>query len=287
MASAAGQLSPAWLLRVTPQAVLLALLATAAAAWIVREADGRWDMAGTMGYGFLPFIAMWATMMVAMMLPSVAPFATMYARSVQHRRLPRLLLFAGGYLLVWGLMGVPVYGAASLADEYAGGTAGTLFAAAMFAGCGLYQLTPLKERCLAHCRTPMGHLLHFASFRGPVRDLRAGFEHGFFCAACCWALMVLLVAFGIMNVPAMVLLAAVVALEKIWRRGPHLARGVGAAALVAAVAVFWVPGLAPGLTNEPMDMSPAAMDGSMSMDDDAGTAGNDAMDSNMDGMGDE
>lgn len=281
MATAAGQFRPAWLLRVTPQAVVLALVATAAAAWVIRQADGMWDMPGTMGYAFVPFLGMWATMMAAMMLPSVAPFASMYARTVSERRFPRLMLFAAGYFVVWALMGVPAYALALLADEFAGATAGTMLAVGIFATCGLYQLTPLKNQCLAHCRSPIGHLLHFASFRGPLRDLHAGFEHGFFCAACCWGLMVLLVAFGVMNVPAMVLLAAVVALEKVWRRGEYLARGVGVAALAAAIAVVWVPGLAPGLTNEPMDMSAASMDGSMSMGDGAMSSESESMDGGM------
>jgi predicted metal-binding membrane protein len=96
----------------------------------------------------------------------------------------------------------------------------------------------------------MGHLLGYATFRGVTRDFRAGFEHGFFCAACCWGLMAVLVAVGVMNVPAMVVLASVVAAEKLWSHGAWMSRGIGTAALVAAVAVIWVPGLAPGLTNE-------------------------------------
>lgn len=253
MAVATESLRRPFLLRLTPQIALLLLLAAAAAAATVVRADGRWDMPGTMGYELPAFIGMWALMMAGMMLPSVAPFASMYSRTVVEHRFLRLVMFAAGYLLVWSLMGMPAFGLARLADEYSGGAAGTALAVAAFAACGLYQLTPLKYRCLSHCRTPMSHLLKYAAHRGPLRDLRSGFEHGYFCAACCWGLMVLLVAFGVMNVPAMFLLAAVVATEKIWRWGERFSKGVGVAALIAALAVIWVPDLAPGLTNDRMD----------------------------------
>ena len=253
MASAAQSLTRPFLVRLTPQIALLLLFGAAAAAVTIIRADGRWDMPGTMGYALPAFMGMWALMMAGMMLPSVAPFASMYSRTVTERRIPRLALFAAGYLAVWSLMGIPAFGLARLADEFAGGDRGTVLAVVAFAACGIYQLTPLKYRCLTHCRTPMSHLLKFASHRGRLRDLRSGFEHGYFCAACCWGLMMLLVVFGVMNVPAMILLAAVVATEKIWRWGERFSRAVGVAALAAAVLVVWVPELAPGLTNEPMD----------------------------------
>ncbi|HET7737177.1 MAG TPA: DUF2182 domain-containing protein [Tepidiformaceae bacterium] len=261
MAATARQAQRPWLIRVTPQMVIIFLVAAGAAAWTIRRADGMWDMPGTTGYSFVGFIGMWALMMVAMMLPSVAPFASMYSRTVTSSRLPRLALFASGYLVVWAMVGVPAYALARLADRYAGGAGGTALAASLFLACGIYQLTPLKNQCLAHCRTPLGHLLHFASFKGPIRDLRAGVEHGFFCLACCWSLMALLIAFGVMNVPVMIVLAAAIATEKIWSRGELAARGIGVAALVAAVAVIWFPGLAPGLTNGPADTLSTSMNG--------------------------
>jgi predicted metal-binding membrane protein len=81
-----------------------------------------------------------------------------------------------------------------------------------------YQLTPLKDRCLARCRSPPGFMLKLGAYRGRTRDLRAGLYHGTFCLACCWALMALLVAFGLMNVIAMVILAGAVLTEKPWAR---------------------------------------------------------------------
>jgi predicted metal-binding membrane protein len=120
-------------------------------------------------------------------------------------------------------------------------------AVATFAGAGLYQLTPVKARCLSHCRSPLSHLFHYVSFRGRLRDVRAGVSHGVFCLGCCWALMVLLVAFGVMNIAAMAGLALVIVLEKTWRYGERLARAVGVGALAFAAVLLLAPGLAPGL----------------------------------------
>jgi predicted metal-binding membrane protein len=127
----------------------------------------------------------------------------------------------------------------------------------VFAACGVYQLTPLKSRCLKHCRSPLSLLLHYGSYRGRLLDVRAGAHHGAWCLGCCWSLMALFVVVGVMNLAAMVVLAAVVLAEKLWMHGELLARVVGIAALALAVAVIWVPALAPGLqgTSQMMDMA--------------------------------
>jgi predicted metal-binding membrane protein len=126
--------------------------------------------------------------------------------------------------------------------------AGTALAAVVFAVNGVYQLTPLKDRCLARCRSPIGLMLRYTSYPGPSRDLRAGAHHGAFCLGCCWSLMVLLAAFGVMNLWAMVALTAVITTEKLAPAGHLVARAVGVASIALAVAVFWFPSLAPGLT---------------------------------------
>jgi predicted metal-binding membrane protein len=125
--------------------------------------------------------------------------------------------------------------------------AATVTAVVIFAACGLYQLTPVKGRCLARCRSPFGLALKFGSYRGPARDLCVGVYHGAYCLACCWALMALLIAFGLMNVTAMVVLALIVLLEKAGPWGVPLSRVLGVAALALAVAVVFDPALAPGL----------------------------------------
>jgi predicted metal-binding membrane protein len=236
---------------VTPVSLVLAV--AAAAAWIatvawIRAADMS-AMPGTMNMSLWSFTLMWGLMMAAMMLPSVSPFVVTYQATITQRRVPALSAVAAGYLIVWTAVGVVAYYLAwwfgRLAADRPGWAQGV--AVATFAAVGAFQLTPLKFRCLSHCRSPVGHLMHYLGFRGPLRHLRTGASHGAFCLGCCWALMVLMVAFGVMNVAAMVGLAVVIALEKVWSRGEQFARAVGVACLAFAVALVFEPGLAPGL----------------------------------------
>jgi predicted metal-binding membrane protein len=227
------------------------LLLGAAFAWtgVVVVARRMGPMPGTMGLGIGTFTAVWALMMTAMMLPSVTPFASLYTRTFADNRTIRLLALAVGYLLVWSVAAVPAYGLAWLADRAIGRhpAAATALAVIIFGACGIYQLTPVKDRCLARCRSPLAFVLRFSSYRGSARDLRVGLYHGGFCLACCWALMALLVAFGIMNLIAMIVLAAVVLVEKTGPSGRRFSQALGIAALVLAVLVIFQPHLAPGL----------------------------------------
>ena len=93
--------------------------------------------------------------------------------------------------------------------------------------------------------------MHYGSYRGRLRDLRVGAHHGGYCLGRCWALMVIPVAVGVMNVAAMIGLAAVVLTEKISPGGPAIGRLTGAVALALAVATIWLPWLAPGLHATP------------------------------------
>ncbi len=196
-------------------------------------------------------------MMAAMMLPSVAPTASLYAKTLQSNRMARVAGLVLGYLAVWAAVGLPAYGLAWLAGSLTGQHPGAahVLAVAVFAACGLYQLTSLKDRCLAHCRSPLALLLHYGSYRGRLRDLRVGVHHGGYCLGCCWGLMVILIAVGVMNIGAMVGLAALVLVEKVWRWGRAAGRVAGIAALGLAVATIWLPWLAPGLHAAPQMMS--------------------------------
>lgn len=232
------------------------VLVAAAAAWV--WALLRWGamgaMTGTMGLDPLTFVGVWTVMMAAMMLPATAPVASLYARTVTVHRMPRMIAFTAGYVLVWAAAGLPAYALAAGAAQaaHAHVATGTAVAAAVFAISGVYQFTPLKNRCLATCRSPIGLMLRYASYRGPSRDVRAGAHHGTFCLGCCWSLMLLFAAFGVMNLWAMVGLATVVAVEKLAPKGPLVGRVLGIASIALAVAVFWVPALAPGLTGGDM-----------------------------------
>jgi predicted metal-binding membrane protein len=241
----------------TREVALLLIVAAGAWAATVALARGMAGMTGTMGLGLVAFVPVWTLMMAAMMLPSVTPTASLYAKTMVGNRTARIAGLVAGYLAVWAAAGLPAYGLAWLAGWLAGKhpSAAHILAVAVFAVCGLYQLSTLKDRCLAHCRSPLALLLHYGSYRGRFRDLRVGAHHGGFCLGCCWGLMLILVAAGVMNVAVMVGLAARVLIEKIWTWGPAAGKLAGAAALALAVATIWLPWLAPGLHAAPHMMS--------------------------------
>jgi predicted metal-binding membrane protein len=193
------------------------------------------------------------------MFPSVAPMATVWIRSVAYRATTRervvgIASFLAGYLLMWSTFGIAVYvvliGAGRLAED-APDTARWV-GAGIFASAGVYQLTSLKGACLRHCRTPVGSLFHYASYKGAGRDLRVGIHHGLYCVGCCWGLMILLVAVGAMNLLAMVAIAGVILIEKVWRHGLAFSRITGISLLVVAALAPFIPSLLPGLHAAPM-----------------------------------
>lgn len=231
----------------SPRSVFLLL--AAASAWVATIYLSRdmSEMSGTMGLGALPFLGIWILMMSAMMLPAVAPVALAYDRLIRSDRVVRVPLFAGGYLSVWAAAGLPVLLLARLIPEQMSQSATTTVAAVAFIACGIYQWSPAKARCLTHCRAPMSLLLRYSSYRGRFRDAAAGAHHGGYCLGCCWALFALLFVFGVMNIAAMLVLAVIALLEKVWSRGEWLSRAVAIACLGLAVAVVFMPSLAAGL----------------------------------------
>ncbi|MEU1283589.1 DUF2182 domain-containing protein [Kitasatospora sp. NPDC005856] len=239
------------------------IVVIAVLAWVITAGQAR-DMGiepGTMGMALPAFLLLWLAMMAAMMLPSVAPVAVTWARGIGRQstgwaRALRTTEFLGGYLVVWTAFGLLAYGGLALTGDLVDRDpdAGKWIGVAAFALAGLYQLGPLKYVCLRHCRSPMAQLMRYAAWRAPARDLRVGAHHGAFCVGCCWALMVVLVPLGVMNVAAMAAIAVVVFLEKLWRRGPQLARVTGVGFLVLAVLAPFQDWLLPGLTPSGMPM---------------------------------
>jgi predicted metal-binding membrane protein len=221
---------------------------------------------GTMGLSLAAFLALWVVMMIAMMFPSVAPMVVMWIRSVSARptrsaRVTGVAGFLSGYLVAWAAFGLLVYVVLIAADRLVSASPPTVkwTGAAIFLLAGIYQLTPLKQTCLRHCRSPIGSLFHYASFKGPARDLRVGMHHGFYCVGCCWGLMIVLVAVGAMNIAVMAALAAVIVIEKIWRYGRSFAIALGITLIVLAVLAPSMPRLLPGLhpTTPMSDQMPA------------------------------
>ena len=245
--------------------VLTALAAVAALAWayllvdVARMEAVRAAGAGAMmrmgpgtGTDLLLLYGMWSVMMVAMMVPTVAPAVLVYVVIVrrtapQQPVAPSTALFVAGYLLAWA--GFSAFAAlvqwelgrlAMLSPAMA--ATSPLVGAALLIGAGVYQWTPLKEACLRHCQVPLVYLAHH--WRPGLRGaLPMGLHHGLYCIGCCWAIMGLLFVGGVMNLLWVAVLSGVVLLEKLAALGGRAGRMLsGLAAVVAGVAVLagWV-----------------------------------------------
>jgi predicted metal-binding membrane protein len=233
--------------------LVVLLLALAAVAWwstadrMAGMDAGPGSDLGALGW----FLGVWVVMMAAMMFPSLAPTVALYAKMTLRRGTSLPLLFTGGYLLVWGAAGAGAYGLFRLGASLFGGdlawhSGGRWFAAGVLAVAALYELTPLKNVCLAKCRSPLGFLL--GTWRdGRFGALQMGCRHAGWCLGCCWALMAALFALGVMSLTWMAFVAALIALEKTvpWRRA--VTWGTAAVLLVLAIAVLAAPGAVPGL----------------------------------------
>ncbi len=232
--------------------VLLALLAVTILAWLYllvdRQRMADMDMAAMPGMPGMPGIAMpmpwtaaefaltfamWWIMMLGMMLPSAAPtiltFATMARRQRERgQNFAPASIFTIGYLLVWGAFCVAAtvlqWGldrAALLSPILE--TKSALIGGALFILSGLYQFTPFKYACLRQCRSPFAFLLnHWRD--GWQGALGMGWHHGLYCLGCCWVLMALLFAVGVMNLVWVAAIAAFVFAEKLLPGGVWIAR---------------------------------------------------------------
>jgi predicted metal-binding membrane protein len=193
-------------------------------------------------FGFV--FAMWAVMMVGMMVPSAAPMILMYARVGRHGKtvgkpLAATGWFAAGYVLAWtgfSLAATVVQWAierAALLDSHME-TESKILGGAVLIAAGIYQWSPLKDVCLVQCQTPLQFLMRHGGFRSDVPGcLLLGLRHGAYCVGCCWALMALLFVAGVMNVLWIALLSMLVLLEKWTPFGRWVAR------LAGVVCVAW------------------------------------------------
>ncbi|HLZ68978.1 MAG TPA: DUF2182 domain-containing protein [Dehalococcoidia bacterium] len=233
--------------------ILGSLLALAAACWAVviwqSATTNSMSASLTMGMAAPLFIATWVAMMAAMMFPASAPMILAFARVHAARRergrpFVPAWIFTGAYLLVWTGAGIVAFLLATAADRLAGRSPWLMDHAARIGGvvlilAGLYQLSPLKGRCLSKCRTPLSFIA--TSWRdGRGGAVRMGLEHGAYCLGCCWLLFALLFPLGVMNIAAMAALTALVFAEKALPFGRMLAP-VAAVALIAwgAAVLFW------------------------------------------------
>jgi len=232
------------------------------------------------------FVGVWVVMMAAMMFPSIAPMVLMYTRIQEGKRergdavpVGATSIFVAGYLVSWaaaGLVGYSIFELVGSLDigflawdeggPYVAG--GVIFAAAV------YQLTPLKEVCLRHCRSPLMFILgHWR--QGRAGALRMGAEHGGYCVGCCWMLMAALFALGVMSIGWMAFIAALIATEKLlpWKAVAN--RGIAVLLAVLGIAVAFAPEDVPGLTLPDSPEAAQAME-AMGMEGEEGSMGGEA-----------
>lgn len=205
------------------------------------------------------FLAAWGIMMVAMMLPSAVPMVALYGAVRRHaskagqQSLPEVV-FTLVYVLVWVLMGVPVYvGSVLLASQPQLEHTLPYALAVVLILAGVYQLTPLKRACLRACRNPLSFFMT-RSRTGYGGSLALALEHAAYCVGCCWGLMVVLVAAGAMALNWVLLIAAIVFIEKLLPRGEWSAAVAGLALVALGVALVLDPDLAMLLRPTAMSM---------------------------------
>lgn len=232
------------------------LVALAVAAWwsTVARARGMTDMVQglssvrsammsfDMSVGL--FMAMWTTMMVAMMFPTIAPIVLLHRMVMRRARrgIAPTFAFVAGYLVIWtvsGLVPLAVLLTFRHVTQHAGWVAPV--GGLVLAVAGAYQFTRWKDVCQRACRSPMSFLMTHDFGPGLRGAFRTGASHGLYCLGCCWALMAVLLVVGLMNLAWMAAIAVVFLAEKNWRYGPELTKVVGGGLVVLGAAILIHP----------------------------------------------
>jgi predicted metal-binding membrane protein len=191
------------------------------------------------------FLAGWALMITAMMLPTANDLLRVFGQVVRRRpdRRRLQLIVIAGFVGVW----IAIGSAFQIADKGVHAAVDAiswlearpqLIAAGALLAAGVFQFTPLKHRCLTACRSPRGFIYrHWHGGRPEADALRIGMAYGASCAGCCWALMALLFALGTASLVWMLAVGALMAAEKLSPLGQRLSRPAGAALVAAGVVV--------------------------------------------------
>ena len=236
----------------------LAIVVVACAWWIVAmrrdmygamSGSSAWMMTDRWDAAHLALLAaMWTAMMTGMMLPSAAPTLLLYANVVRKsddgpHTAARAYAFGAGYLVVWSAFSLAAtfvqrgLSAVSLLSPMMELHAAAASAVVLVVA-GVYQLTPFKRDCLSACRSPASFITsHWRT--GTRGAFRMGVDHGVFCLGCCWALMLLLFAGGVMNLLVIALITLFVLAEKLAPYGAQGGRLSGVLLIAAAIWIWW------------------------------------------------
>jgi predicted metal-binding membrane protein len=244
--------------RQTRAIVWLTLLLLAAIAWVVIFQQTQMIASANQGMAameagpmsLLLFLPVWVSMMVAMMFPAIAPVVSLFATISTKRRAASqpaapTWIFLIGYLFVWSLFGIGAYLLSLVVPAIGMMAAGLrmdnpVAASIVLIFAGLYQLSPLKHVCLRHCRSPLSVILH-GWHDGYAGAFRMGFKHGAYCLGCCWGLMFVLFAVGLMNLVWMVVLTVAIFVEKVFSQGPLISRLIALALVLFGIVTLVMP----------------------------------------------
>ena len=237
------------------------VLVTVAAAWALMLALVALDRAVILDHGailatppaslpvaLLLFVATWQVMTAAMMLPTALPMLRAFERVARGQARPRttMAVFVGAYFAVWTAFAVVALGADAVLHRVVDATPWLaenpgLITGGVLVTAGLFQLSPLKERCLTECRSPSAFLWsHYR--RGVGGAWHTGLRHAGYCLGCCWALMLVMFAVGMGNLVAMAALTGVMLIERTHPRGRRLVPVVAVALVVAGALVVALTG---------------------------------------------
>jgi predicted metal-binding membrane protein len=247
------------------------VLAAALLTWILTVARMRGMDAGpgtdlgTLGW----YLGVWVTMMAAMMLPSALPMVLLFQRvsgerQAQGKTFVPTWVFVCSYLAVWTAYGLVIYAVyrliAGLHPAFLHWDRGGRYVAGgAIVLAGIYELTPLKTICLRHCRSPVHYVL--TGWRLGTRGaIRMGAEHGTFCVGCCWGLMIILFALGVMSLFWMAVVGSLIFAQKVLPFGERLPRLFAVAFVAFGIWVAAGPSTVPGLTNPGSGMQTPGME---------------------------
>lgn len=225
--------------------ILVTLVSLSALSWILST--NQPDMMNIM-ITYNPvligiFTASWTAGMAAMMFPAIVPMVLLYNRLLTNEQLIssvealeskfsrlKVTFFVGMYLVIWALTGVGLLLAWSVpmnsfVMSSNANNIGMIFGSILIVS-GIYQFTPLKNKCIGYCESPLSFFMRRWS-NGILGSLKMGIFHGLYCLGCCWPYFLIMVALGWMNITWMALFAAIIFGEKMWSRGIWIARAVG------------------------------------------------------------
>jgi predicted metal-binding membrane protein len=207
--------------------------------------DALWKPEVATGGLIALLVAGWVVMVIAMMLPTSLRLIGLFHRMTCQRpdRVQLVCLVLAGYVLVWTFFGVVAVCGDGMLHEAVERSAwlaahAWLIGASIFGVAGLYQFTPLKYYCLDKCRSPVSFLMtHWQGRHDRYQAWRLGVRHGLFCLGCCWSLMLLMFAVGMGNLGWMLLLGAVMAIEKNLPWGRRVSAPLGVVLLCGSLAI--------------------------------------------------